>query len=221
MNVIYLFVCAIFFSSLLFSSLFSLRCAILYLAIFAHTILFAFLREQPFVVEQFLICSHGWSSHTDSNRTESIQPSQSNFRWFSLNFLWHGNAIFRARPSGESFEKAKCTKLNYIWTCKSKWMPKKKWTATKMQFLPSNTKSGQFSWTWISLLLTFRPSALDFCSCCFSSFEFTFCVVVFVVVVRNTPSRINVQEHPNHIGQVNLDQLFLRDETRARTWAWL
>lgn len=55
-----------------------------------------------------------------------------------------------------------------------------------------------------------------FFSCCCAAHEFTFCVVVVVADIR-TKHSVENEKQANHIGQVNLDQLFLRDEMRIHT----
>lgn len=132
----------------------------LYLAIFVIRFVCVF---SFFHLCNLLLLSNSWfvavHGRTDRFQHTKSLPSQSNFRSFSLNFCMdHAqNAIFHAKfhVNGVILQKAKCTKLHM--NAQNKWMPKK-WTE-KMEFLPSNTKSEQFSWTW--MLLTFRPSASD------------------------------------------------------------
>lgn len=134
----------------------------LYLAIFVIRFVCVF---SFFHLCNLLLLSNSWfvavHGRTDGFQHTKSLPSQSNFRSFSLNLcMYHAqNAIFHAKfhVNGKSFKKKNAQ--NYIWTRKINECPKK-WTE-KMEFLPSNTKSEQFSWAWTWMLLTFRPSASD------------------------------------------------------------
>lgn len=196
-----------------FFLLFSLCCARFFISRFLpRRFVCIFFGEQP------LLLSNSWFVAMDGRRTDSnhTEPIVSHHRVIFDHFLlifflaWKRN-IPCFRPSDESFEKEKCTTPNYMRTCKTKRMPKNE--RTKLEFLPSNTKSGQFSWTW--MLLTFRPSASNsVCCCCFVSlpFEFTFCVVV---VVHTTPSnkwaRASESYRPSQHGSV----VFTRRNARS------
>lgn len=158
MNVIYLFACAIFSRLSSFPSLILSLSRDFCYKICLRFFLFFHLCNLLLLSNSWFVAVHG---RTDGFQHTKSLPSQNNFRSFSLNLCMHHaqNAMFHAKfhVNGKSFKKQNAQ--NYIWTRKINECPKK-WTE-KMEFLPSNTKSEQFSWAWTWMLLTFRPSASD------------------------------------------------------------